>query len=153
MNDLTRWNDPFHGLSRLHSHLDDIFKDFMEDSRVLSMPNAPRIDIYSEDDERLVTEVQIPGFDKDEVNVNVHDGILEISGEKQERKEDKDKKRNYMVRESSVSFYRRVALPKYADTDKIEADFDNGVLKVVIPFKDLPKPKKVQIGSGKTGKK
>jgi HSP20 family protein len=54
-----------------------------------------------------------------------------------------------MVQESTSSFYRRMALPRQADGDKVDAQFDNGVLKVIVPFKELPKPKKVAIKSGK----
>jgi HSP20 family protein len=73
---------------------------------------------------------------------------LEIRGEKAEKEEDK-KKKSYMVQESATSFYRRMVLPRQADADKVDAQFDNGVLKVIVPFKELPKPKKVDIKSGK----
>jgi HSP20 family protein len=53
------------------------------------------------------------------------------------------------VRESHSSFYRSIALPKYADGDNIKAHFRDGVLKVTIPFKELPAPKKVAIEDGK----
>jgi HSP20 family protein len=52
-----------------------------------------------------------------------------------------------MVRESHASFYRSVALPKHADADNVSADFEGGVLKVTVPFKELPQPKKVTIGA------
>lgn len=107
------------------------------------------MDIYNEDDKQLVAEVQAPGFDKDDVEVNVHNGVLEIKGEKHEKEEDKKgSKRSYMVRESHASFYRSIALPKYADADHVDAHFDNGVLKVTVPFKELPKPKKIAISAG-----
>src|SRR5690242_19827632 len=106
------------------------------------MQALPAMDVYNEDDRQLVAEVHTPGFTKDDVNVSVHNGVLEIRGEKHE-KEDKGKKRNYLVRESHESFYRRVMLPEYADEDHVDAQFHNGVLKVIIPFKELPKPKKI----------
>jgi len=53
------------------------------------------------------------------------------------------------VRESSSSFYRRIALPKRADADKIEAHLDDGVLKVSVPLTPLPEPKKIAISSKK----
>lgn len=152
MANLTRWDDPFSGLTSLHGQLDDMFNNFFTglpaaQGTQLSMP---AMDVYSEDDKQLVAEVQAPGFDKDDVEVSVHNGVLEIKGEKHEKQEDKkDKKRSYMVRESHASFYRRLALPEYADSDHVDAHFDNGVLKVTVPFKELPKPKKVAISAGK----
>jgi len=53
-----------------------------------------------------------------------------------------------MVRESHESFYRSIQLPKVADGDHVAAHFDNGVLKVTVPFKELPTPKKVAISGG-----
>jgi HSP20 family protein len=130
----------------MHSQLDDMFNGFLS-----SMPtqSAPAMDIYTEDDKSLVAEVQAPGFNKDDVEVNVHNGVLEIKGEKHEKEEDKGtgKKRSYMMRESHASFYRSIALPKYADADNVTADFSDGVLKVTVPFKELPAPKRVSISA------
>jgi HSP20 family protein len=140
---LVRWNDPFAGLTSLHSQLDDMFNELF--TQGTSTPALPRMDVYNDNDKQLVAEVEAPGFNKDDVEVSVHEGVLEIKGEKKEKEEHNDKKRTYMVRESSSSFYRRIALPRHADADKVEANFDNGVLKVTIPFKELPKPKKIAI--------
>ena len=151
MADLVRWDDPFAGLTSLHSQLDDMFNNFFTGlPGPAHAQGIPAMDIYSEGDKQLVAEVQAPGFSKDDVEVSVHNGVLEIKGEKHEKEEDKkDKKRSYMVRESHASFYRSIALPKYADADKVDAQFDNGVLKVTVPFKELPQPKKIAISSGK----
>lgn len=150
---LTRWNDPFSGLSSMHSQLDDMFNSFFAGTPNVPTQNIPAMNVYSEDDKQLVAEVEAPGFDKDDVEVSVHNGVLEIKGEKHEKEEDnKDKKRNYMVRESHASFYRRIALPEYADADNVDANFDKGLLKVTVPFKELPKPKKIAIGSGQKNK-
>lgn len=152
MANIVRWDDPFAGLTSLHSQLDDMFNNFFTGSPVASAvsQSLPAMDVYAEDDKQLIAEVQAPGFDKDDVEVSVHNGVLEIKGEKHEKTEDKkDKKRSYMVRESHASFYRRLMLPEYADADHIDAQFENGVLKVSIPFKELPKPKKISISAGK----
>lgn len=147
MADLTRW-DPFAGLTSMHSQLDDMFNHFFGATPSLPQGN-PALDVYTEDDKQLVAEMQVPGFSKDDVEVNVHSGMLEIKGEKHEKAEDGKGKRNYMMRESHASFYRSIALPKHADADHVEAHFENGILRVTVPFKELPKPKKVAITSGK----
>ncbi len=147
-NGLSRWDDPFAGLTSLHSQLDDMFNGFFG-SPMQAVGPMPAMDVYNDDDKQLVAEVQIPGFTKDDIDVSVHDGVLEIKGEKHEKEEDNGKKRNYMLRESSASFYRRIALPKIADGDNVAAHFDKGMLKVTVPFRELPKPKKVSISEGK----
>lgn len=151
MANIIRWDDPFAGLTSLHSQLDDMFNNFFTGlPAVQAVQGLPAMDVYSEDDKQLVAEVHAPGFDKDDIEISIHNNLLEVKGEKHEKSEDKkDKKRNYMVRESHASFYRRVSLPEYADADNVEAHFDSGVLKVTIPFKELPKPKKIAISTGK----
>ncbi len=151
MANIVRWDDPFAGLTSMHSQLDDMFNNFFTGLPSMQpLQGMPAMDVYSEDDKQLVAEVSAPGFDKDDVDVNIHNGVLEIKGEKHEKEEDKqDKKRSYVMHESHASFYRRIALPEYADADHIDAQFENGVLKVTVPFKELPKPKKITIGTGK----
>ncbi|PID98783.1 heat-shock protein Hsp20 [Candidatus Saccharibacteria bacterium] len=100
-------------------------------------------DVYTEDDKNMVVEVHLPNFAEKDVDVHVDGNMLVISAEKHE--EEKDKSKKYVVRESSSSFYRRIQLPKVADTEKIDGDMKNGVLKVVVPFKELPAPKKIAI--------
>ena len=82
-----------------------------------------------------------------DISIEVENGALIISAERHEKDEDKGKQ--YVIRESSSSFYRRIALPKRADADKIEAHLDDGVLKVSVPLTPLPEPKKIAIGSKK----
>lgn len=150
---IVKWNDPFAGM--MHSPFDDLFNGVWGTDMRGQGASAPAMDVYTDDDKSLVAEVQAPGFEKDDIQVHVHDGVLEIKGEKHEKIEDKDakEKRSYMVRESHESFYRSMQLPKVADGDHIEAHFDNGVLKVTVPFKELPKPKQVAISDGKSSKK
>lgn len=149
MANLVRWDDPFAGLTSLHSQLDDMFNNFLSGMPTPSVQGLPAMDVYTEDGKQLIAEVQAPGFDKEDVEVSVHNGILEIKGEKHDKEEEKKgKKRSYMVRESHASFYRRLMLPEYADATHVEAHFDNGVLKVIVPFKELPKPTKIAINTG-----
>lgn len=149
MAGLTRW-DPFSDLTSMHSQLDDLVNNFFRTSLPTSSAGTmPALDVYTNDDKELVAEVSAPGFGKDDVEVSVNEGVLEIKGEKREKQEEgKQGKRNYMLRESHASFYRRIALPRHADSEQITADFTDGVLKVTVPFKELPKPKRVTIGSG-----
>ena len=82
-----------------------------------------------------------------EGNISIDKGMLTIRAEQHETEEDKKKGKKYVVRESSSSFYRRIALPEHADEDKIDAKMEEGILKVSVPFKELPKPKKIALKS------
>lgn len=148
MANIIRWDDPFSGLTSLHSQLDNMFNNLIPSSQTRSMA-MPSMDVYNEDDKSLVVEVQAPGYDKDDISVDVQNGVLEIRGEKHEKQEDKGKQRNYMVRESHGSFYRRLALPENVDEDSVAANFDNGVLSISLPYKELPQAKKITISAGK----
>lgn len=147
MADLTRW-DPFAGLTSMHSQIDDMFNNFFGANLPAFTGTTPAMDVYTNGDKELVAEVQAPGFTKDDIEVNVHNNVLEIKGERHEKDED-NKKRNYMMRESHASFYRSIALPKGADGDSVKASFKEGVLKVTVALKELPGPKKVAIEAGK----
>lgn len=130
--------DPFAELNALQKQFfgDDFFTP-------LKNMNMPTTDVYVEDDKQLTVEAHLPNFKDSDVDIRVDKGALVIQAEKHEKEEDKKKK--YVVRESSSSFYRRIHLPEHADEDHIEAHMDNGVLKVVVPFKELPEPKKISI--------
>ncbi|WP_411720397.1 Hsp20/alpha crystallin family protein [Mycetocola sp.] len=107
--------------------------------------NTPTTDVYTENDSQLTIEAHLPNFSEADIDVAVDEGALVIQAEKREKEEDKGKK--YMVRESSTSFYRRITLPERADESSIDARFENGVLKIVIPFRELASPKKIRINT------
>jgi HSP20 family protein len=153
MANLQPW-EPFSGTQNLHNQIDRMMGDmFAQNPAMHQHGNIGAADVYTEGDKQLVAEVQAPGFTKDDIEVNVHNGYLEIKGEKHDKDDAKKQKdRNYMLRESHASFYRQIALPARANADKVTADFDNGLLKVTVPFADKPKPKKVNI-NGTSNKK
>lgn len=107
--------------------------------------NIPTTDVYMRDDKDLVVEAHLPNFNQDDINIHVDNGALVVQAEKHEKEEDKTKK--YVVRESSSSFYRRIQLPERADSESVEAHLDDGVLKVIVPLKALPEPKKIAVKS------
>lgn len=140
MSNLMRW-DPFAELSALQKQFfgDDFLSPFKG-------VNIPTTDVYTKDN-NMIVEAHLPNFDQKDVNIEVEGNALVISAERYNKEEDKGKQ--YVVRESSGSFYRRIALPERADADKIEAHLDDGVLKVTVPLAALPEPKKIAIGSKK----
>ena len=133
--------DPFAELNALQ-------KEFFENGFLSPVRGSklPTTDVYTEDDKQLTVEAHLPNFGEKDISVDVDQGALVIQAEKHEREEDKKKK--YVVRESSSSFYRRIMLPEQADDSHISAQFADGVLKVVVPFRELPAPKKIAISAG-----
>lgn len=139
MSNLVKF-DPFAELNALQ-------RQFFGDDWVTPLKgvNIPTTDVYTHDDKELVVEAHLPNFNQEDININIDDGALVVQAEKREKEEDKTKK--YVVRESSSSFYRRIQLPDRADSDLVEAHLDDGVLKVSVPLKALPEPKKITVKS------
>jgi HSP20 family protein len=135
-------------LARLNpfDELRGVGRQFFEDGIMGSVRalRLPTTDVYTEEDKRLVVEAHLGDFDEKDISVDLDKGVLVIQAERHEREEDTKKK--YVVRESSTSFYRRVALPEQADEDAIDARFENGILKVTVPFIESPTPKRIPIG-------
>ena len=140
MSNLDRW-DPFSELTTLQKHF--FGDDWMSSVRSV---NIPTTDVFMQDD-NLVVEAHLPNFEKDDIDIEIENNALIISAERHEKDQDKSKK--YVVRESSSSFYRRIALPKNTDLDNIEAHLDDGVLKVSIPIEKTSEAKKITVKSKK----
>jgi HSP20 family protein len=140
MSNLTKW-DPFAELTSLQ-------KQFFGDDWITSFKgiSIPTTDVYTKKN-NLIVEAHLPNFEQKDVNIQVDGDALIISAERHEKEEDKGK--DYVVRESSSSFYRRIALPSGANSDKIEAHLDDGILKVTVPLAPLPEPKKITVKSKK----
>lgn len=102
--------------------------------------NLPAVNI-KDNAKSFDLELAVPGYKKDELKVNVEDGVLTISSEKQ--KESEEDKNGYTRREFSYrSFQRSFQLPENVDGDNVKANFVDGVLKLSIPkTKALPEKK------------
>lgn len=134
--------DPFADLAALRDQL------FAEMSSSPARHAAPVTDIYTEDDSQLTVEAHLPGFAEKDVDIDVDGGALVIRAQREERETEGDPKKKYVVRESSSSYYRRIILPEQADEEAATATFDQGVLRVVVPFKAKAAARKIEIGSG-----
>lgn len=124
--------------------IDDLWRSFATPSVPKNMPTA---DIYSEDDKHMVIELAAPGFSQNDIEINIRNGMLEISGHRSE-KDEQDSKRSYIIRGSSASFVQRVMLPEGVDTENISAELEKGVLKVSIPI-ERPQAKRISVTSGR----
>jgi HSP20 family protein len=104
---------------------------------------APAVDVFEEKDD-IVVKAEIPGMDKDNIEVNLTDHTLTIKGEK--KKEEEVKEENYYRSERSYgSFFRTLELPKDVYADKVKATFKNGVLEVRMPKTEEAKTKEIKV--------
>ena len=108
---------------------------------------APAIDVLEKEDQFLV-KVELPGVKEEDVNVTVAGGTLTIEGEK--KADSEVKKKGYYYRETSYgSFSRSITIPSTVDANKIEANYDKGVLEITLPKAPEVKPKKITVAAKK----
>ena len=116
-------------------YLDDIFNDFEPEKKLMNM----NCDIYEKDNKYHI-EMDVPGYDKKDINIEVKDGYLTVSASKEQ--EEKDEKKNYIRRERVYgSFSRSFALGD-VDIENIDAKFDKGLLTITIPKQEVVENKK-----------
>ena len=139
-----RW-DPFEEIKRTQERLNQLFEDFMPmeewgGGKVFT----PAVDIKDEED-KLVVTTDLPGINKEDIEINLKDDMLEISAKSGEEKETEEE--GYIRRERSyTSFYRAVTLPKSVKEEAGTAKMENGVLTITLPIMKLEEPaKKIQI--------
>jgi HSP20 family protein len=105
------------------------------------------VDIY-EHDGNIVLKAELPGIDPKDVDVRVENNVLTLRGE---RKLESEIKRDdyHRVERAYGKFSRSFTLPNVVDTEKIKADFKDGVLQVSLPQREEAKPKQISISVGK----
>ncbi len=102
---------------------------------------VPAFDI-SENEKEFVVEAELPGIDPKELQVYISDGILTVKGEK--KKEEREE--NYCLTERAYgAFARSFRIPEDVMTDKVDATYKNGVLRLVLPKAEAQKPKKIEV--------
>ena len=135
----------FTSLPTLTSWVDDILNNNFGSE---FLPNfntgisLPAVNVIEHDDNYIV-EMAIPGLKKSDFDINIDNQILSISAETKEDKEFEDK--NYTRREFGYSSFKRTfKLPKTVETEKISANYTDGILKVALPKRDEAKKKPIQ---------
>ena len=144
--------DPFALFRQMTADFDQLFAEPLLRwpafrTRAMTEPATyfPEIDVF-EKDNRLVTKVDLPGMNKEDVKVEITDGRLVISGERKTDAEE-EKEGFYRCERSYGSFYRAIPLPDGVRPDDVKATFAAGVLEVSVPLpaKVAPKPQAIQI--------
>jgi len=128
------------------SDVERLFDSFFSGSRsaAIARPWAPAVDV-AETEEAIVLTADLPGMGEEDIAIEVDDGILTISGER--RNERNDEEAGYRrVERSFGRFSRALRLPRGADPEAITASFDRGVLEVRVAKPEAPKPHRIAIG-------
>jgi HSP20 family protein len=110
---------------------------------------VPPIDLVEAED-RFLLKADLPGLSESDVNIEVQDGTLTISGERKAEHEQREKGW-YRIERSFGSFNRSLTLPDGVDPERIEASFSDGVLEVRIPKPEERKPRRISISSPGNG--
>ena len=122
--------EPLRELETLHDRIQRYFDDFPNLGFNMSDSFSPKIDV-SEDKNNINVTAEIPGVKKDNIKITLQDNILTVEGEKKKEKEEKDKN-FYRSERSYGSFKRSFTLPVEVDSEKVEANFEDGMLHITL---------------------
>ena len=106
---------------------------------------VPAVDVY-EDEHSLTLKLEVPGLNEEDINVTLENNTLTVSGERKFEKEEKEENFHRIERRYG-SFTRTIRLPNTVDSEKVEAGYDKGVLKITLAKRAEAEPKTIKIAS------
>lgn len=144
---ITRW-DPWHDVLSLQNRMNTLFQELSRnqgenDISATTAAFVPPADIY-EDEHRITLKLEIPGIRQENLDIQVENDTLTVRGERSFEKEEKEENFRRVERRYG-SFYRAFTLPNTVDPDKIQAEYENGVLKLTLEKRAEAKPKQIKI--------
>ncbi len=147
---IVRW-EPFRDLittqDRFNRLLNDTLSGFFGGEGAALKAWTPAVDVY-ETDQNVVFKAELPGVDPKDVEARVEDGTLYLKGERKVENEEKEEN-YYRMERSHGSFARTFALPASVDSEKVSAEFKDGVLTMTLPKREEAKPKTIKINVSK----
>ena len=143
---IVRW-EPFRELSSLQSEMNRLFNTaFDAPAGTQARRWAPAMDLL-ETDEQFVLRADLPGMTESDVNIELEDNVLTVSGERKSEHESNGEG-FHRVERLFGSFSRSLTLPRGVDPAAVTAQFDRGVLEVRIPKPEERKPRRIEISGG-----
>ena len=142
---VVRW-DPFRELTALQSEVNRLFSKVGGGDVAERQSWTPQIDVIETED-AIKLKAELAGMDPKDINIEVQDNVLTVSGERRFEEEVKEDK-YYRIERRYGSFSRSIALPQTVDENRIEAKYDNGLLEVSVPKAEVAKPKKISVSVG-----
>ncbi|MBZ2169582.1 MULTISPECIES: Hsp20/alpha crystallin family protein [Marinobacter] len=146
MSNVARWNpiNEFEDLMNRYNRVFGLSRSGGESKDVFSRSDwAPAVDI-KETPEAFTIEAELPGMDRKDVKVTVHDGVLSIEGERKHEEESSDKKLHRVERYYG-SFLRRFTLPDNVDENSVKAAFKDGLLTLTLQKAEPKEPKAIEV--------
>lgn len=141
MTTLVRWT-PFRELDLMERRMRRLFDDAGLNFGIGTLPAA---DVY-ETPQEFVVELEVPGFAEKDLALEVTDHTIVVKGEVKKAKEEQEK--SFLLHERlERTFERRFSLPEQADTEKLSARFEEGVLELHAPKIAAAKPRKIAISN------
>ena len=141
--------DPFRDLRSLQDEMNRLFSGtFSRGSQdeVLRGAWSPSVDIFENKNE-IVLEAELPGMTADDVNISIENNVLTLHGERKFEK--KDESDNFhRVERSYGSFTRSFTLPPTVSSENAQAEFQNGVLRLILAKREEAKPRRIEIKAG-----
>lgn len=144
--ELVPWRPFGRELGTLRREMDDLWSRFFGErpfARRLTEEWSPSVDL-SETKDNFTVKAELPGMEAKDIDVSLSGDVLTIKGEKKKEQEEKDEHHHYVERYYG-SFQRSFQLPTSVQADKVEASFDKGVLKVILPKAEEAKKKEIEI--------
>ena len=143
--EISPWK-PFQ-LERMRREMDRLWDSFFEGKPATRTREEgewiPSLDV-SETKGELVVKAELPGIDPKDIDISLNEGVLTIKGQKKQEKEEKEEG-YHLVERSYGSFIRAIRLPREVKSDKINASYKDGVLKVTLPKTEEAKKKEIKI--------
>lgn len=148
MNQLTRqpnkWLDPFDLLTDLQEDFGRLFSPALRQNQPEGWRElVPSLEIH-EDENQFNLTVDVPGIERKDIDISVTGNTLTVKGER--KHEEKKREKGYFYSERRYgSFQRSIQLPSEVESDKIAANYKDGVLEVTIPKSEKVKPKQIKV--------
>jgi len=140
---LIRW-DPFREFNTLPARFGGLFgKEW--DAPMNATAWNPPVDIF-ETDNHLVIKAELPGMDAKNLEVKLENNVLTLRGDRKFEKETKEEN-YYRVEREYGTFFRSVMLPAAVDAEKVNAEYKDGILKIVLPKRAETKPKSIHVAA------
>jgi HSP20 family protein len=144
MATLVRW-EPYREIATLQNEMSRFMNGLLEDNGRSNQAWVPALDVWETESE-IVYALDLPGIPEEKISVELDEGALTISAER-ERAQEKSEERFYRFERRYGTFTRTFGVPQGVTEGDVEADYKNGVLEVHVRKPEQPKPKRIQVGS------
>jgi HSP20 family protein len=144
MATLVRW-EPFREIATLQNEMSRLMNTFTEGGNGTSARSwVPALDVWETEGE-VVYALDLPGIPEEDISVELEDGALTVSAQR-ERKQELSEDKLYRFERRFGTYSRTFALPQGVTEEQVKADYENGVLEIHVAKPEQPKPRRIQIG-------